>query len=113
MAAVQLQSGNGWSHGAETDSSYEAGVEDFNGNYQVPLSGDDYMVIAHDYQYVFRSATSALGGDDNAQLARCNSNVHNARLFQFNHVQGGYYNVVSAGRYLTAHKSGNGHDLSF
>lgn len=49
MSAVQLTTGNGWKSGAETESSYEAGVEDFNGNFQVPLSGDEYMLVAHAY----------------------------------------------------------------
>jgi len=35
-------------------------------------------------------------------------------MFQFNHVQGGYYNVVSGGKYLTTHAiAGGSHDLSF
>lgn len=42
------------------EPSYEAGEPDFNGNIQIPASGETYMAVVDAYSQIFKSETGDL-----------------------------------------------------
>ena len=81
------------------EESYEPGVADFNGNFQMPVDGESYMMIPDQYYHLFKSK-SQNSFDASKKRAICLGQKRESRMLTFE-VQYNYYKVIMAGKYLT------------